>query len=355
MENTLLKYLLSGIVAPSIIIFLLLVLAILTAKKLTRNGYSASTVVMPIFVWGAAVILGIACLGQRYLYPIEGVLEHNAPLVIARGQVTDVRLAPAPPIYYDSYRKSFQMAAFVRVNEQEYYFACNHITQGTWLELKATQQHRVVMDWRVVQQENEQTSYEWKEPEIQLPEEELQTQEKHRAIGHKLGICSFLLFCAFAVLQYPIGRKIAVYLQMQDRLYKNGIVPNYFGLLYKLVGFIPLVGVAVGMVLTGFRGAALVLCIAGVVLGYIIISQRSTTFSLKKDAVVYHTLSRTTIFYPGDITKVQWGKSKIPNNRNLVVTLSNTSVLTFDQMDYFGLQYMFDRLTDLLEKHKEEQ
>ena len=83
--------------------------------------------------------------------------------------------------------------------------------------------------------------------------------------------------------------------------------------------------------------------------------QRGTGLTVKENAMVYHTLSQTTTFYPRDIRTVQWGKSKIPHNRSLVITLSNASVLTFDQMDYFGLQYMFDRLTDLLEKHKEEQ
>ena len=168
-------------------------------------------------------------------------------------------------------------------------------------------------------------------------------------VGSILTTVSAILFALVIVLQYPLGKVMVPRFVQKDREFQDIIVPNRFGLLYVGIPLLLLCGILGGLAFSGFYATIVVLLIGTVFVGRAMVKKQSTTVTLDKQQLVIRAFRETMCIETDSIEAVEFVTSRLPHNRCLVLRLKNGTALRFEQEHFYGLEYMYRKLSSLQE------
>lgn len=342
-------YVVPGVCIPALVVAATMFLAIIIIKQLASKHYSLKVVFLPVFFWGFGFAVFLTSIGAWFIPPLNLVLEPNAQPQKTIGTVEEIKSAPMLPIYYSSDSKSFRSAILLTVNGDDYYLPYCEIEVGTQVVLTWFTEQRVVSSL-CTDADAETTTDLPVKPQTQLSGGTYK-KPKSTLLGKHLARVSLVLFVGVVLLQYPLGHRVAPWLQKRDKVRKGGIVPNRIGILHLCILFLPFVGMLTGMAMNSFRGGFLILALGGIVFGWILIKKQTTSLTLADNKVLYRELRRELVFSVSDIQSVLWVQSNIPGNRRLRITLQNACVLDFEQENFWGLEDMYRSLLKRTQKY----
>lgn len=285
------------------------------------------------------LMYGMSFCVQGLKYPISAVLHQNAMQYITVGNVEQVQSAPSLPIYFDPELKQFGPAKFVTVDGVPYYLPYGDIQIGQSVELRWATEEHVVYACRVLAPDEpiHNGTYPVSQPIQPYTNVE---------IGSVIAIVFALLFGLAAVSQYPLGKIMAPRFAKKDKEFREGIVPNRFGLLHVGLQLLLTCGIVSGLALRGFRGAMFIFLLGLVFIGGMVLKKQTTTVSLDGDTLVIMDCNIVHRFERNSVKKVEFVASRLPYNRCLMLTLKNGTTFSFEQENFYGLESMYAELSN---------
>lgn len=337
---------LSGVVAPLAIVLFISVLSISLSFSLGRRKKPLYAVLAPIIIWGTLLIMGLITFADGLTYPISVLIQPHAEKRETIGEVTAIRDAPIPLIYYSPNLNTFDSASIVTVNGNEYYIVQHQLQVGQYVNLVWSTDKRVVFSWSILPQYEPET-YGGESSNYQ--KEQVISPPNFVTNANPILLGSFLIIVVVTILQYPLGKAISSRLEKIDRRHSGSVVPNRFGLLIYATILCPITGVLIGLSLEGYSGVWLIGLLAFVSVFRIILVKQTTTVQIVNDSLYYRKLGSEHYYEICEIVSVQWGSSQIPHNRSLVITFSNHFSLALEQENYWGIENMYSELCSLVE------
>lgn len=342
MEFSKFDYALVGIWLPLATTFSVFTVAFLLSRYLAVKKYNWGVIML---LWGMVLIFllrGLAISAQGLKYPIRAALQQNATQYITVGNVESVQHAPSPPVFFNPDSKQFVPAKFLTVDGMQFYLPIGDVQVGQTIELRWATDNFVVYAYRLLSPEEQFESGTYP---IKLP---VQTYSNIN-VGSIITTVSAILFALVIVLQYPLGKVMVPRFVQKDREFQDIIVPNRFGLLYVGIPLLLLCGILGGLAFSGFYATIVVLLIGTVFVGRAMVKKQSTTVTLDKQQLVIRAFRETMCIETDSIEAVEFVASRLPHNRCLVLRLKNGIALRFEQEHFYGLEYMYRKLSSLQE------
>lgn len=330
-------YALPGIVLPTLMFFGLLVSAFCVSRYFGRRKYSIGVAVSPFFIVAFLSILGIATFSQAFYYPLSALLQPNAVQFVTVGRIDAIEPAPHPPRYYNPINRSIASPQFLTIDNEQYYLPYCELEVGQTIELLWVTDAHVAYSYSIVSDCLDDKSYTYPVYPTELKHQESTYDDIGQTIA---SICSGM-FLFFVLIQYPLGQKLSVYFTKRDREIVNRMIPNRFGLLYIFCLFCPLAGIAIGLSMRGFTGALFILVMVSFVIIRLAIKKQTTTVTIDNNSLIIKTIGSLRRIEKGDIVAVDYGKSHMPYNRCLIITLRNGLSLQYEQEHFLGLESMY--------------
>lgn len=341
MEFTRWDIVLPGIFLPFLILLCLSVL-VLSLISFLGKRHPFYVAILPGALWVVVLISGLACYSEGFTYPTSILLHQNALQYETIGEITDICVAPAPPLYYSSTSKTFTAGKLVTVNEEEFYIIDGNLDVGQYVSLIWTTDEHVVLAWH-------QLSHKEALPFLGTTRKITETMSVNSiavsTIGKVIvcvGIATFFLVIIFL---YFGGRRLSNFFIMRDTQYSDGVTPNRYGLLIYLSIFLPLVMILLGLGLTGSRVGIFMSALVSIEVGCALLSKQTTTLFLSNDQLYYKKLGHQYIYSMDSISFIQWKQSRIPHNRCLVITFTNKLYISLEQENYYGLSAIYSKLS----------
>lgn len=334
-------YTICGIIVPALVPAALFALAFWGSRCLSKRKFPVYIVIAPILLNTVLFLSGLALLAKGFQFPVSALIQANAPVQIAEGQVTAVRQAPVPPVYYDSATRSFQPAMLITVDGTDYYVLHSEISVGQRLSLAYITEERIVLAWS--------------EDSIEPPPAEVPPASDRAGKENAARILYYVSGALFLILlggQYLFGGKTAGYLQKKDRQYSEGVVPNGFGNWNFALMLCPFYGILIALGITGFWGGLLVGAAALLIFLWLMVQKGTTCLTLQNGRLIYRQFRTTRIFDADDVEDVSWGASRIPRNRCLAILFRSGFMLVFEQEHFWGLENMYSQLQRRLEPRR---
>jgi len=363
-----------GLIIPfAIIALLIIVLALFcrtAAKKLhelsAERGYGKTKVglinislILSFFALFMLMLLALFELGIKDVeYPASVMSRRERPTMITTGQISEIQPGPDFPSYYDSEKGGFYPALFCTVNGEKFYVISGDFELGQWVEFTWTTELRTVEAWRSLSQAEAEASV---AGTLSLPAEEPSPESMpHYTVYLWVHRISFGLFLILVFAQYPLGRLLSRSFEKRDAKYKNGLRPQYAGVLVAVTPFVLIGGILVGQ---SSKSGLFVLVLALALLAWFIHMGRRSSLRFDGNSVMYtERPGKEMIYRASDIACVTWDdgfrlnglkgrmapKRRILSMRSLVIRLHTGKELAFDQMFYWGLGDMYQRLSQWL-------
>jgi len=339
MSFTIWDYAIPGGIIPLSIVVLLLVLACILSRRLSKKQRAFQFSIFPILLWLTIVLCGLWFGSEGFKYPISAWLAADVPHQITVGQVTDIYDAPSPPMYYNRNTHSLQPAKFLVVDGAPYYVLQANVAIGEWVTIQWSTNERVV--YQLDNNCNDvYTDIEPFHPPVNIK------QQDHTTLGTTITNISFLCLCAMVVLLYPIGKRIAPVMIAKDQTVTDGLIPNHYGLFHYGIIFFLVLGLLFGYSLSGFMWGRVLIAILFPIWIWILILKRSVRLHVENKHLIYKELRTEQRVSLDDVTSVVWRRSGIPYNRALVIRLRSTRIpIILEQEHYYGLSYIYQALT----------
>lgn len=348
------EYVLQGAVIPAVLVLLLLVFSTFLSYKFLCKKYNKIIGLLPLALWYVIVLYLIFGLGNGFMYPFAAWIQSKDSVYATTGQVTSVYDAPAPPIYYDQFTKSFAPAKMVVVNGENYYALRTDVKVGDWVCIEWSTEMRIIYSIKKIDASDINTN----QPTVITPGtgELKQPDSTEVNTGHAFQLISLYVFVGMILLEYPIGSKLVNYYIKRDKLVTGRIIPNRLGIIYHIVRFSPFVLLSVGIAMSDNESIGIITMIAGFILLVITIVDQTTTLELKQDVLIYKHLHITQKICISDIAWVKWKISKrFPYNRRLIIRLRPKAGLyiILNQTDFWGLENMYEQLLKTIENENQ--
>jgi hypothetical protein len=334
-------YVSMGVLAPLILIVFLLFLAVAMSLKLARRNSSKLVIITPILMWLMVILGGMRLCAKGMEYPLTALIQKDHPIYTTKGQITDIVDAPAPPVY----GFSLQPAKLVTINGETFYALTVDVEEGTDVIAKWSTDARIIYAFERIDPKNEVSD----EPVVSQSDT---TNLEKNPVGIWVLHMSIILFVVIVILQFPIGKAIAPRLIMKDREITNGVFSNKYGLFHYLIILCSLCFILVGMRLTGFYGIGLISIIALPVMIVILVSKHSLRITFQANVLIYKGLFHEQQVPLSYIDTVEWGKSSIPYNRQLIIRLKKGRPIILEQEHYWGLENLCNQLQQAIRQHE---
>lgn len=329
-------YVVPGALVPLGAIIILLVLAVIIGRIAAKQGHARWVCVFPLCIWLVATLWGISFCAKGMEYPITAWIQADYPMHTTTGQIASISDAPAPPLY----GSSLQPAKLLEVDGKTFYVLRTNVNAGEWVTIQWSTDARIIYALDKNTSVNTTTNTQITgQPNDELP--------LIATLGSWINCICISLFLALLILQYSLGKRIGRFLVEKDRTFTDGVFPNKYGLLYYGVIIFLLCGILLGMYLTGFYGAAVLLVIAISIMTYVLICKQTITVRLE-EKLVYKELRSEQRICLDHIASVEWGRSGIPFNRQLVIHLHSGQAIVLQQEHYWGLESLFSKLQQKL-------
>lgn len=317
------------------------------SRCLSKHKHSIPVILAPLFLFAVLFFSGMFKFHSGFTYPIIATFQPNAARSITIGKIDAISPALPLPLYDNPITGALEPAQLLTVNEEQYYVAYSSMEEGQWVELTWATQERVVYQWKILQPgEKPAGTYPITTPNVDADHTDWVSAGKI--------VCwiSGIAFLLFVLLQYPVGLYISNYLVEMDRKQTNLIVPNRWWIAHACMGLCPVLGIFVGLRLTGFRGVLLIALLGSIMIIRTVVLKQSTTVRLCGDHLLYKELRTERKLNVEDIASVDWIGSSIPHNRCLKILFTNGFVLRFEQESFWGLQDMYNRLNERLKQKR---
>lgn len=340
MNFSIYSYAFAGLIMPGLFVFFLFTVAFLFSKHLAKKKYSAAVVVSPLGCALAIFMFLLFCLSYGYRYPLSAVFQYNCDRYITTGYVDSITNAPALPVYYDNTSHAWSSGELLTINGERYYIPFGTVKVGDAIELLWGTDERVVYEYSV------KVSFGKDEIGTRLVSNNTANQSDTEAekTGQRISTISFVVLIIFVLLLFTTQNKLSDYLVKKDKETIQKIIPNKVGL-YIFGFFLLLLGVTIGLALTGFEEALLIFSI--VFCGWIVssIKKLHTELIIKKNSVVVKKCKLEKVFCREDILNVSFIASRLPYNRCLVITFQNKQQIVLDQISFWGLSNAYQELS----------
>ena len=328
MEYSFLNCYLGSLAVAAVFLAVTFLSASLLSLRRSKTKRSLVTIAAPLMLWCISVVMLLFCFTDNYIYPLSVLLEYDSPRYMTVGEITDVRVAPAPPAYYNPDAKAFSAGCFYVIGEVSYYSCNDNWNTGDWVKITWISEERVA-----IQIENASAvQIEGITPVEDIMDDEL-THIPESAEANPSGTMLIqivvLVFILIVLLQYVLGSRISRFLQNKDRSYTKGIVPNRLGIVYHFAGIILLLVLSAGLILNR-KYSFLMVAIPVILIWMRILVLKQTTFLFVfENEILYKELFSVCCIPMEGIKEVKWGASKIPNNRCLRICeqISSPAVL----------------------------
>lgn len=329
-------YIFPGIVIPAFVVISLLIIATIIGRKLSNKNYPVVYALIPVAVWLILFLVGLAFFAKGFVYPFSIALQSNLPTQVTSGQISAITNAPAVPSYYNPVDRSFHPAVFITVNGEDYYALSCNAEVGDQITLEWTTNERIIKSINMLSSGQSETVLFASNP----PEK----NNVRKMLGQTIRNISMILLVCLSVLQYPLGKRIAPFLQQKDTAFTGGTVPNKYGLLHFGLVTIPLLGVLIGAGIAGLGGAYLIAFMGGIVFSFIILTKQTTRVYLDADELILKNIFSTQAFPLSEVADIYWRRAAIPYNRGLVITFQAGNSLVFEQINNWGLQDLYNSI-----------
>ena len=329
-------YIFPGVVMPVFVVIGLLIIATIIGRKLSNKKYPVIYTLIPVAVWLILFLVGLAFFAKGFVYPFSIALQSKLPTQVTSGQISAITNASAVPSYYNPADRSFHPAVFITVNGENYYALSCNAEVGDQITLEWATNERIVKSINTLSSGQSET--------ISFASNSLEKSNVRNMLGQTIRNISMILVICLSALQYPLGKRIAPFLQQKDAMFTGGTVPNKYGLLHFALVVIPLLGVLIGAGITGFGGAYLIAFMGGIIFSFIILTKQTTRVCLERDELILKNIFSTQVFPLSEIADVYWRRSAIPYNRGLVVTFQAGNSLIFEQIHNWGLQDLYNSI-----------
>lgn len=155
------------------------------------------------------------------------------------------------------------------------------------------------------------------------------------------------IFVLFVILQYPIGKSVAFFLEKKDKSVYGAILPHKFGTMYRCCFLMPLLGMVVGLTIHGDSAMWFAVIISLIMFAVLMFLKNTTVLTIDNGYIIIKELKHIQKIPLHDIDSVGFGISRIPYNRSLVITLRNGVRLTYEQENYYGLSWFYQRFNEV--------
>lgn len=332
-----------GIFLPVATFLVIIMGAFFVSKYLASKKYHWRTI---IFAWVIVLVLllhGLSTYSYGFTYPISAALQTDAVQYITVGSVEQVQSAPCPPIYFNPISGKFSPAKFISVDGVRFYMPYCDIEIGQTVELRWATGEHVVYAYRILSDEE---IYESCTYPIAPPNPSHQHNSSTQ-VGLTLAIVSAILLALAVALQYPLGKAMSPYFAKKDRDVRDIIHPNRFGLLYVCTQLFLMCGILGGLALRGFGGVIIVFLIGAVFIGRLVLKKQTTTAFLEGDLLIVKDWETEYRIERDSVKTIEFVASRLPYNRCLMLTLENGMVFRFEQENFYGLESMYAKLSNL--------
>lgn len=347
MEFSRFDYGFTGIILPVAIFFVIIVGAVFFSRYLAVKKYSWRAIIFMWVIVLALLLHGLLIYSQGFSYPISAVLQTDTMQYITVGGVEQVRSAPYPPIYFDPITNALSPAKLLTVSGMQFYLPYCDVEVGQTVELLWATKEHVVYAYHILPDGGSSGN-------CTYPIASPNSSHQHNAytyVGQILALSSVSLFVLIVLLQYPIGRKLAIYFAKKDREIANKIIPNRFGLLYVCCLIFPLLGTLSGMALKGFTGASIILLAGATMIAVQVFRKQTTTAFIEGDLLVIKEFKSMRRLEKDSIASARFVASRLPYNRCLMIKLKNGMFFRFEQENFYGLDSMHMMLCELLKEN----
>lgn len=337
-------YIIFGAVIPIAIAGILLLLAYLLAKYLSKRNYSAIVSITPIFCWFIVFLLSIFLLSAGFERPLGAIFQYRNTKYTTTGYITDITDANTVPIYYDSVSHNWSTGKYVIINGQDYYMPYGDVKIGSAVTLVWGSDQRVVYDYSLEKTITADKIGTY--PIINDTEKPMNTNYKKAG---QLIISVFLATFSMMVLSLHFAKNhVRNYLIKQDNEIINRIIPNKLGLIYNISICTHLFGIGLGCALGGFK-EALFFCLVFI---FLIVASKigkmRTELTICDDYIEVMEGKRIRLYSIRDIKNVSFKNTRLPYNRCLVIYFYSGCELAFSQLDFWGLDSVYRYLTHRL-------
>lgn len=330
-------YVVPGVLAPLCIMIILLILAITISRIMEKQTQTGWLRVLPVCIWLTVTLGGISVLAEGMEYPLTAWIQANDALHTTIGQVTGISNAPAPPVY----GSSLHPAMLVEVDGEEYYALRANVKEGEWVKIQWATDARIVYELDKSTSNHTTTN-------MTTTEHASEELPLTATIGKWMTRVFILLSLSVCILQYPFGKRLARVLVKKDQMFTEGVIPNRYGWVYSSLILCVVSGILLGWYLTGFGGAGVILMIAVPVMIWVCICKRTVTVKIQENKLVYKGLRSEQQIDLENIVSVEWGRSGIPFNRQLVIHLRSRQRIILQQEHYWGLESLYSKLQQRL-------
>lgn len=326
-------YVSAGVLVPLGLVTLLLLLAIIIGLKLAQQNTAIWLRMLPVWTWLIVTLGGISLCARGMEYPLTAWIQANQPIYVTTGQITNIVDAPSPPVY----GASLQPAKLVTINDETFYAITVNVEEGAYVKIRWSTDARIVYALERIDSED------LIHGEHIIEQADVESS-KESSVGKWVLHISIALFLIAFILQYPLGKRIAPVLMKKDRLVTTGVFPNRYGIFHYCVVFCLLCCVLLGFRLTGFYGVGIIFAIALSMMVAMLICKQSVKVTLQQDVLVYKELCREQRIPLEYISSVEWGRSGIPYNRQLIIRLQTGRAIFLQQEHFWGLENLFKQL-----------
>lgn len=332
MKFSIYTYFFTGIAVPLLFFFAFIALMVAAIKFINKKRTTLIGMFAPLMCAIAICLAAIFCLSDGYQYPLSAVFMYNGDRYITAGYIESITDAPAPPTYYNSGSKKWETGKFLTVSGEKYYMPFGNVEVGNGIELYCNE-GRVVYKYCL---KDSLTEDEIGTRPV-LTEDVTTSKQQSEKVWQKVAVISFLTLIIQVFLLYDKGSALLAYLIKKDKKTTQKIIPNKTGICIFGVMLIPLLGVTVGMVASGFKGVVLIVVPFLCVSAALAIKDLNTSLFINESSITIKVFNSIKTVSREEIVSVKLGPSRFPNNRGLVITLKNGKKLFFDQLGFWGL------------------
>ena len=292
----------------------------------------------PVWCACALTLLILVGLYDAYIYPLNAVSEYNSDRYVTIGYIEKVSEADALPLYYDSSLQTWNRGKILTVNSEQYYIPYGEAKAGDAVELTWVSNKRVVYEYtrNVSFAESDiGTRCVWEKPEPQRAS----LFENTGIWIARISLCLHIIIVL--LLLWKPGKVLADYMVRKDINDTPEILPNILGIAAFSIWCIPMLGITVGVALSGAYGILLIASLMLCGWGWMVCVHLNTQVTVDEDTVTVKKGRFVSVIKRDEIKSVTFVRRRMSYDRRLMITLKNGYVCRFDQCFYKGLTAVY--------------